>query len=150
MEPLDQTDRKILALLQTDGRLSGAEVGRRVGLSQPAASARILRLERQGIITGYHATVDPAAVGLTIHAVVRLRTTHVHLGAAPRSCCATTPINHSHHTTTPTTDASGRGSASGLTSPGVLGLSTYGSAGVGGLLVVGLCSLRPPYVGVRW
>jgi len=82
MESLDHTDRKILALLQTDGRLSGAEVGRRVGLSQPAASARILRLERQGIITGYHATVDPAAIGLNIHAVVRLRTSHAHLGAA--------------------------------------------------------------------
>jgi Lrp/AsnC family leucine-responsive transcriptional regulator len=75
MEPLDQTDRKILNLLQTDGRLSGAEVGRRVGLSQPAASARIVRLERQGVITGYRATVDPAAIGLNIHAVVRLRTT---------------------------------------------------------------------------
>ena len=45
MEPLDAIDRRILELLQHDGRLSGAEVGRRVGLLQPAASARILRLE---------------------------------------------------------------------------------------------------------
>ncbi|MFS0728739.1 Lrp/AsnC family transcriptional regulator [Curtobacterium sp. 1P10AnD] len=99
MEPLDQTDRKILALLQTDGRLSGAEVGRRVGLSQPAASARILRLERQGIITGYRATVDPAAVGLNIHAVVRLRTTHAHLGAALQLAARTDEVTSTRRVT---------------------------------------------------
>ncbi|MFM9536276.1 Lrp/AsnC family transcriptional regulator [Streptomyces turgidiscabies] len=82
MESLDRTDRDILALLQTDGRLTGAEVGRRVGLSQPAAGARIQRLERSGVITGYRATVDPAALGLNIHAVVRLRTTHAQLSRA--------------------------------------------------------------------
>ena len=45
MESLDRVDQRILALLQEDGRLTGAEIGRRVGLSQPAASARILRME---------------------------------------------------------------------------------------------------------
>ncbi|MFJ8652495.1 Lrp/AsnC family transcriptional regulator [Streptomyces rochei] len=79
---LDQIDRAILALLQSDGRLTGAEVGRRVGLSQPAASARIQRLEKNGVITGYRAVVDPAALGLNIHAVVRLRTTHAQLARA--------------------------------------------------------------------
>ncbi len=79
---LDQIDRDILALLQRDGRLTGAEVGRRVGLSQPAASARIQRLEKNGVITGYRAVVDPAALGLNIHAVVRLRTTHAQLARA--------------------------------------------------------------------
>ncbi|WP_307480742.1 Lrp/AsnC family transcriptional regulator [Microbacterium trichothecenolyticum] len=82
MEPFDKTDRLILELLQHDGRLTGAEVGRRVGLSQPAASARILRLERSGVIAGYRAVVDPAAVGLAIHAVIRLRTTHAQLAPA--------------------------------------------------------------------
>lgn len=82
MESLDNTDRRILELLQTDGRLTAAEVGRRVGLSQPAASARILRLERSGVIAGYRAVVDPAAVGLAIHAVIRLRTTHAQLSSA--------------------------------------------------------------------
>lgn len=95
MEPLDDIDRKILALLQTEGRLSGAEVGRRVGLSQPAASARILRLERQGVITGYRAIVVPAAIGLNIHAVVRLRTTHAHLGAAVSSSAQCRPSSFS-------------------------------------------------------
>ncbi|MEV6949793.1 winged helix-turn-helix transcriptional regulator [Streptomyces sp. NPDC051172] len=55
MESLDRTDQEILALLQADGRLTGAEVGRRVGLSQPAASARIQRLEKNGVIIGYRA-----------------------------------------------------------------------------------------------
>ncbi|MGX1127831.1 DNA-binding Lrp family transcriptional regulator [Streptomyces glaucescens] len=52
MEPLDRIDRHILTLLQGEGRLTGAEVGRRVGLSQPAASARIQRLEKDGVISG--------------------------------------------------------------------------------------------------
>lgn len=82
MESLDAVDRRIIDLLQRDGRLTGAEVGRRVGLSQPAASARIARLERVGVIAGYRAVVDAAAVGLNIRAVVRLRTTHAQLAAA--------------------------------------------------------------------
>ncbi|MFB7843424.1 Lrp/AsnC family transcriptional regulator [Microbacterium sp. NPDC056052] len=92
MEPLDRVDRQILELLQTDGRLTGAEVGRRVGLSQPAASARIVRLEKLGIIVGYRAIVDPAALGLNIHAVVRLRTTHAQLAPALETAAKTTDI----------------------------------------------------------
>ncbi|MGW0719773.1 Lrp/AsnC family transcriptional regulator [Streptomyces sp. NPDC002778] len=90
MESLDRLDRDILALLQSDGRLTGAEVGRRVGLSQPAAGARIQRLEKNGVITGYRAVVDPAALGLNIHAVIRLRTTHAQLSRA-LECAARTP-----------------------------------------------------------
>ncbi|AXE22711.1 Lrp/AsnC family transcriptional regulator [Streptomyces globosus] len=82
MESLDAIDRAILDLLQADGRLTGAAVGRRVGLSQPAAGARIQRLEKNGVITGYRAVVAPAAVGLNIHALVRLRTTHAQLAQA--------------------------------------------------------------------
>ena len=82
MNSLDEIDRHILELLEADGRLTGAEIGRRVGLSQPAASARIQRLEKNGIITGYRAVVAPAAIGLNIHAVVRLRTTHAQLARA--------------------------------------------------------------------
>jgi Lrp/AsnC family leucine-responsive transcriptional regulator len=77
--PLDDIDREILAILQTNGRLSGADLGRKVGLSQPAVSARIQRLERSGVITGYRAVVDPARIGLNIHAVVRVRTTHARI-----------------------------------------------------------------------
>ncbi|GAB3936210.1 Lrp/AsnC family transcriptional regulator [Kribbella albertanoniae] len=79
---MDAVDREILFILQQDGRLSGADIGRRVNLSQPAVSARIQRLERQGVIKGYTALVDPAQVGLNIHAVVRLRTTHARIPEA--------------------------------------------------------------------
>ncbi|MFI7387251.1 Lrp/AsnC family transcriptional regulator [Streptomyces sp. NPDC049813] len=90
MDSLDRIDREILALLQRDGRLTGAEVGRRVGLSQPAAAARIQRLEKAGVITGYRAVVDPAALGLPLHAVIRLRTTHTLLPRA-LECASRTP-----------------------------------------------------------
>ncbi|MEV5967584.1 Lrp/AsnC family transcriptional regulator [Kribbella sp. NPDC051952] len=79
---LDDVDREILAILQTNGRLSGADIGRKVNLSQPAVSARIQRLERSGVITGYRAVVDPARIGLNIHAVVRLRTVHARIPEA--------------------------------------------------------------------
>ena len=79
---LDPIDREILAILQTDGRLSGAEIGRKVNLSQPAVSARIQRLERSGVITGYQAVVDPARIGLNIHAAVRVRTMHARIPEA--------------------------------------------------------------------
>ncbi|MGW6282587.1 Lrp/AsnC family transcriptional regulator [Kribbella sp. NPDC055071] len=75
MDPLDEIDRLILTILQEDGRMSGADIGRRVNLSQPAVSARIQRLERAGVIKGYTALIDPTLVGLNIHAIVRLRTT---------------------------------------------------------------------------
>ena len=78
---LDSTDCAILALLQTEGRMGVTAIGRRVNLSQPAVSARIKRLEQAGVITGYQAVVDPARIGLNIHAVVRLRTTHAHITA---------------------------------------------------------------------
>ncbi|MFI0718853.1 Lrp/AsnC family transcriptional regulator [Streptomyces sp. NPDC021224] len=91
-ESLDAIDSAIISLLQTDGRLTGAEVGRRVGLSQPAAAARIQRLERSGVITGYRAVVAPAALGLAIHAVVRLRTTHARLAQALALAEATSEV----------------------------------------------------------
>jgi Lrp/AsnC family leucine-responsive transcriptional regulator len=78
---LDPTDCAILAILQTEGRVGVTELGRRVNLSQPAVSARIKRLEQAGVITGYRAVVNPARVGLNIHAVVRLRTTHARIAA---------------------------------------------------------------------
>ena len=92
MDSLDEIDRSILELLQANGRLTGAEVGRRVGLSQPAASARIQRLERNGIITGYRAIVDPTRIGLNIHAIIRLRTTHAQLTSALKTAAQTPEV----------------------------------------------------------
>lgn len=70
---VDDTDLRLLAELQTDARVSLAELGRRVNLSSPAVAERVQRLERDGVITGYHARLDPRALGYTLTAVVRVR-----------------------------------------------------------------------------
>jgi Lrp/AsnC family leucine-responsive transcriptional regulator len=70
---LDATNLRILEELQADARLTMAELGRRVSLSPPAVADRVQRLERAGVISGYHAAVDPRAVGYPIAAVVRVR-----------------------------------------------------------------------------
>jgi Lrp/AsnC family leucine-responsive transcriptional regulator len=69
----DVTNRRILEELQRDGRVSLAELGRRVGLSPPAVAERVQRLERDGVITGYHARVDPRALGYALTSVIRIR-----------------------------------------------------------------------------
>lgn len=70
---LDETNRLLLSELQRDARVSLAELGRRVGLSSPAVAERIQRLEQQGVIRGYHADIDPRALGLSLTAIVRIR-----------------------------------------------------------------------------
>lgn len=70
---LDATNRRILEELQRDGRLSMAELGRRVGLSPPAVAERVQRLELDGVILGYRAVVDPARVGYSLGAILRIR-----------------------------------------------------------------------------
>ena len=70
---LDPINLRLLKELQADGRLTVAELGRRVSMSAPAVAERVQRLERAGVITGYHAEVDPRALGFPISAVVRIR-----------------------------------------------------------------------------
>jgi Lrp/AsnC family leucine-responsive transcriptional regulator len=70
---LDTTDRALLAELQLDARLSLAELGRRVGLSPPAVTDRLRRLESSGTIAGYRAVVDPRALGYALGAIIRVR-----------------------------------------------------------------------------
>ena len=70
---LDRTDWNILRALQEDARLSYRELGRRVGLSAPAAAERVRKLEDRGIITGYAAQVDLAQIGLPLLAFIELR-----------------------------------------------------------------------------
>lgn len=67
---MDAVDRKILAELQRDGRLSVTELADRVSLSVSPCHRRLRQLERSGVITGYRADVDPAAVDLGFEAVV--------------------------------------------------------------------------------
>jgi len=69
---LDRKDCAILELMQASARISFAELGRQVGLSTPAVIERVQKLEEAGVILGYHAQVDPAAVGLSVHAIVRI------------------------------------------------------------------------------
>lgn len=70
---LDAVDRRIVTELQAEARISNAELGRRVGLSPPAVSERVIRLDRAGVITGYDAHFEPKALGYPIGAVVRIR-----------------------------------------------------------------------------
>jgi DNA-binding Lrp family transcriptional regulator len=69
---LDDLDRKILDVLQREGRATLAEVGAAVGLSPSAVKRRVDRLERAGVIVGYAAIVDPQAVGDRLEAFVEL------------------------------------------------------------------------------
>lgn len=69
---LDAIAWRILECLQRNARLSFAELGRKVGLSTPAVAERVHRLEEAGVITGYHATLDLAKLGLPIRVLVRL------------------------------------------------------------------------------
>ena len=70
---LDNTNRRILRELQRDGRVSMAELGRRVGLSSPAVAERVRTLELRGVIRGYRADVDPRAIGLALSTIIRIR-----------------------------------------------------------------------------
>jgi Lrp/AsnC family transcriptional regulator, leucine-responsive regulatory protein len=70
---LDATDRRIVDELVSDGRLTLAELGRRVSLSPPAVSERVQRLERGGVITGYRAEINPRLIGYPLTAIVRVK-----------------------------------------------------------------------------
>jgi Lrp/AsnC family leucine-responsive transcriptional regulator len=74
-QPLDDVNLRLLAELQTDARVSLAELSRRVGLSSPAVAERLARLERDEYILGYHARLNPRALGLALTAVIRVRST---------------------------------------------------------------------------
>jgi Lrp/AsnC family leucine-responsive transcriptional regulator len=69
---LDAYDRKILALLQQDGRLSYSEIGRRVHLTSPAIAERIRRLEEAKVIEGFSARINPRALGYSFETFVNI------------------------------------------------------------------------------
>ncbi|MBK8068325.1 MAG: Lrp/AsnC family transcriptional regulator [Rhodanobacteraceae bacterium] len=73
MTELDRIDRSLLALLQRDARHTNAELAEQVALSPSACLRRLQRLERAGIIRGYRAVLDPAAVGRGLTAFVRVQ-----------------------------------------------------------------------------
>ena len=70
---LDDTDREILEALQENARTPFSEIARRIDMSSATVHDRVNRMEEAGVITGYHAKVDPKEVGLGISAFVGLR-----------------------------------------------------------------------------
>lgn len=69
---LDAMDGKILDILQADARTTLAEIGRRIHMSQPAVAERVKRMEAANVIAGYHARINPAALGYGITAFIRV------------------------------------------------------------------------------
>jgi Lrp/AsnC family leucine-responsive transcriptional regulator len=69
----DPVNLRILIALQQEPRLAMSELGRRVGLSSPAVTERVRRLEETGVIKGYHLEINPSALGLPIAAYIRIR-----------------------------------------------------------------------------
>ena len=65
---MDGIDTDILTLIQDDGRISNAEIARRVGMAPSATLDRIRKLEASGVITGYQALIDPQSLGLAVTA----------------------------------------------------------------------------------
>jgi Lrp/AsnC family leucine-responsive transcriptional regulator len=70
---LDAVNRRLLAELSANPRLPMTELGRRVGMSSPAVTERVRRLEEAGVIRGYRLDLDPSALGLPLTAYVRVR-----------------------------------------------------------------------------
>ncbi|KPP85184.1 MAG: Lrp/AsnC family transcriptional regulator, leucine-responsive regulatory protein [Rhodobacteraceae bacterium HLUCCO07] len=70
---LDRHDRRILSILASEGRISIADLARRIGLSKSPTQARVRRLEETGVITGYRAMFDPIRMGLDHVAFVEVR-----------------------------------------------------------------------------
>lgn len=98
-ETLDHIDRKLLACLQEDARLSFRALGRQVDLSQPAVADRVRRLENAGVLTGYCGQIDRAAAGLPITAFLRVRCTTDKFKAVQRLACDLPAVLECHHVT---------------------------------------------------
>jgi Lrp/AsnC family leucine-responsive transcriptional regulator len=96
---LDSTDRKIIGELTSDGRVSLAELGRRVSLSSPAVAERVQRLERAGVITGYRAEVDPRTLGYQLTAIVRIKPAPGQLSRIPELAAEIPQISECHRIT---------------------------------------------------
>jgi Lrp/AsnC family transcriptional regulator, leucine-responsive regulatory protein len=95
----DETNLRLLDELQRDARLSLAELGRRVGLTAPAVAERLQRLEQQQVLRGYHADVDPEAVGYPLTAVIRIRPTPRQLHKVAELAKATPEVVECHRIT---------------------------------------------------
>lgn len=95
----DATDRRILDVLQREGRASFAELARAVAMSPSAVTERVRRLEEAGVIQGYAAVVDPERLGLPILAFVRLRYPNGNYKPFHDLVAVTPEILEAHHVT---------------------------------------------------
>jgi Lrp/AsnC family leucine-responsive transcriptional regulator len=99
---MDDIDRSILATLEKHGRISNDELAARIGLSPSPCLRRVRRLEQAGVIRGYQALVDPAAVGraLRVFAGVRLiRHARADVVAFERAVVQVPEVIYTHHVT---------------------------------------------------
>jgi Lrp/AsnC family transcriptional regulator, leucine-responsive regulatory protein len=99
LRKIDATDRKIIGELTSDGRVSLAELGRRVNLSSPAVAERVQRLERSGVITGYRAEIDPRALGYALTAIVRVKPAAGQLPRIPELALEIPEVSECHRIT---------------------------------------------------
>lgn len=95
---LDSTDRAILERLQANARTSNADIARRLGMAPSAILDRIRKLERRGVIRGYTAQIDPAAVGLGLTAFIQIQTQErISTGAIGQALARIPEVLEVHH-----------------------------------------------------
>jgi Lrp/AsnC family transcriptional regulator, leucine-responsive regulatory protein len=99
LRELDQTDLRIVSELLAEGRISLAELGRRVSLSSPAVAERVKRLEQAGVITGYHAQIDLRKFGYQLTAIVRVRPAPGRLPKIPELAQQLSEVTECHRIT---------------------------------------------------
>jgi Lrp/AsnC family leucine-responsive transcriptional regulator len=96
---LDDVNRRLLRELHANPRITMSALARRVGMSSPAVTERVGRLERAGVITGYRMDVDPAALGLPVAAFVRVRPSAGQLPKIAELAAALDQVSECHRIT---------------------------------------------------
>jgi len=100
MKSLDDTDRRIVMLLQKEARLSNAEIARRIGMAPSAVFERIRKLETNGVIRAYEARLNPSAVNCGLLAYVSIRSDQMATSRDTERLLAALPeIQELHHIT---------------------------------------------------
>lgn len=94
---LDRIGLNIIAALQKDARMPLARIGEKVGLSAPAVAERVKKLEEVGVIKGYHARIDPSAMGRPVSAFIHLTTDSRHYPAVTSLAAGMPQISACHH-----------------------------------------------------
>jgi Lrp/AsnC family leucine-responsive transcriptional regulator len=98
-ELLDAVNRRLLRELHDDPRITMSELARRVGMSAPAVTERVQRLQRTGVIAGFRIDVDPAALGLPVTAFARIRPTAGQLDKIAALARETDQVSECHRIT---------------------------------------------------